>query len=57
MSEFKNGAFTYAWQEILHTTEPPSLGNHFHMVKEIYEGSDDLIDEPMYICTNNELHF
>lgn len=57
MGEFKNGAFTYAWQEILHTTEPTTLVNQFHMVKEIYEGSDDRIDEPMYICTNNELHF
>jgi hypothetical protein len=57
MGDFKNGAFTYAWQEILHTTAPTTLVNQFHMVKEIYEGSDKLIDEPMYICTNNKMHF
>jgi len=57
MGQFQNGAFTYAWQEILHTTEPTTLVEQFFMVKEIYQGSGSIADEPVYICTNENLAF
>ena len=57
MGQFQNGAFTYAWQEILHTTDPTTLVEQFFMVKEIYQGSGSIADEPVYICTNNDLKF
>jgi hypothetical protein len=57
VSKFQNGAFTYAWQEVIASHLPDTLCNLFEIVKTEYSGSAAIADEPTYICTNKDIVF